>query len=431
MEFTPRGEEVWISARDDNRVVVYDTATFAPLADARRGQPERDLLHGARGADGVLMIVTRDAARSSSRLLNDFQRGFPLVREPYAALARGARRPTRAGCAATLRALAARRRGEPHRRGVPARVDRRLDARRDGGAARSASSAVAALVSARSRGQPQLRARAPLQPLVRRRRRRTRRALAAALDGDRRAKPATRRSRCRSSRTTASTSVSTCRGAAPSARRCAAPRDAARARSRCPTPTAGWSPRWRTACRSCRRRTRRSPTRPASRRPTRWCGSPTGSNRGVIKRFGVVVRHRELGYRANAMCVWDVPDAPDAGTVDALGEALAREPGVTLCYRRARALPEWPYNLFCMVHGRDRATSKPARRARGAHGLARFPSAVLFSRRASSSAARATRGRATASTDRPRAADAAPSDDRGRESRDAPLRRRERAAPGD
>jgi DNA-binding Lrp family transcriptional regulator len=106
-------------------------------------------------------------------------------------------------------------------------------------------------------------------------------------------------------------------------------------------------------------------------------------NQGVIKRLGVVVRHRELGYVANAMCVWDVPDAPDAGAVDALGEALAREPGVTLCYRRARALPEWRYNLFCMLHGRDRATVE-ARVAElsAAHALARFPSAVLFSRRA-------------------------------------------------
>ena len=106
-------------------------------------------------------------------------------------------------------------------------------------------------------------------------------------------------------------------------------------------------------------------------------------NRGVIKRLGVVVRHRQLGYVANAMCVWDVPDAPDAGTADALGEALAREAGVTLCYRRERALPEWRYNVFCMLHGRGRATVE-ARLAelRVAHGLDCYPSAVLFSRRA-------------------------------------------------
>jgi DNA-binding Lrp family transcriptional regulator len=106
-------------------------------------------------------------------------------------------------------------------------------------------------------------------------------------------------------------------------------------------------------------------------------------NRGVIKRLGVVVRHRKLGFVANAMCVWDVPDAPDAGMVDALGEALAREPGVTLCYRRDRSPPDWRYNFFCMLHGRDRATVENRLAELAAvHGLTRFPSAVLFSRRA-------------------------------------------------
>ncbi len=71
---------------------------------------------------------------------------------------------------------------------------------------------------------------------------------------------------------------------------------------------------------------------------------------GVIKRLGVVVRHHELGYRANAMVVWDVPD----DSVDQLGYLLGRQDCVTLCYQRPRRLPKWPYNLFCMVHGRDR-----------------------------------------------------------------------------
>ncbi|MCC7326481.1 MAG: Lrp/AsnC family transcriptional regulator [Burkholderiales bacterium] len=98
---------------------------------------------------------------------------------------------------------------------------------------------------------------------------------------------------------------------------------------------------------------------------------------GVIKRLGVVVRHRELGYTANAMCVWDVPDTD----VDAMGGMLARETGVTLCYRRMRARPDWPYNLYCMLHGRDRATVEHALAELSAwHGLDRFPSAVLFSR---------------------------------------------------
>ena len=72
---------------------------------------------------------------------------------------------------------------------------------------------------------------------------------------------------------------------------------------------------------------------------------------GAIKRFGVVVRHHELGYRANAMCVWDIPD----DKVDSIGQNIARKPPVTLCYRRPRRLPDWPYNLFCMIHGKERS----------------------------------------------------------------------------
>ena len=72
--------------------------------------------------------------------------------------------------------------------------------------------------------------------------------------------------------------------------------------------------------------------------------------KGTIKRLGVVVRHHELGYSANAMVVWDVPD----NRVAALGHCLGGFDFVTLCYRRPRRLPDWPYNLFCMIHGKDR-----------------------------------------------------------------------------
>ncbi len=72
-------------------------------------------------------------------------------------------------------------------------------------------------------------------------------------------------------------------------------------------------------------------------------------NRGDIKRFGVVVRHRKLGYRANGMVVWDVPDEE----VKRLGHCIGQYSFVTLCYRRPRQLPEWGYNLFTMVHGRN------------------------------------------------------------------------------
>lgn len=71
---------------------------------------------------------------------------------------------------------------------------------------------------------------------------------------------------------------------------------------------------------------------------------------GRIRRIGAVPNHYALGYSANAMTVWDVPDE----RVDALGEQLGAFSFVTHCYRRPRRLPDWPYNLFVMVHGRSR-----------------------------------------------------------------------------
>jgi len=71
---------------------------------------------------------------------------------------------------------------------------------------------------------------------------------------------------------------------------------------------------------------------------------------GTIKRMGIVVRHHELGYTANAMVVWDVPDTE----VERVGNALSKHRCVTLCYQRPRRLPNWSYNLFCMIHGKKR-----------------------------------------------------------------------------
>lgn len=71
---------------------------------------------------------------------------------------------------------------------------------------------------------------------------------------------------------------------------------------------------------------------------------------GIISRFGLIVRHRKLGFVNNAMVVWDIPDEE----VEKIGGFFARRPFVSLCYQRPRWLPSWPYNLFCMIHGRDR-----------------------------------------------------------------------------
>ncbi len=74
------------------------------------------------------------------------------------------------------------------------------------------------------------------------------------------------------------------------------------------------------------------------------------TRQGIIRRVGVVVRHQELGFGANAMVVWNVPDTE----VESLGRRLGAYERVTLCYQRPRRLPQWPYNLFSMIHGRKR-----------------------------------------------------------------------------
>lgn len=98
----------------------------------------------------------------------------------------------------------------------------------------------------------------------------------------------------------------------------------------------------------------------------------------AIRRFGVVVRHRELGFTANAMVVWDIPDE----RVEAIGRALGQQEGVSLCYQRPRRLPEWRYNLFSMIHGRDRqAVLARLEALRLELGLQNMVCEPLFSRR--------------------------------------------------
>jgi DNA-binding Lrp family transcriptional regulator len=71
---------------------------------------------------------------------------------------------------------------------------------------------------------------------------------------------------------------------------------------------------------------------------------------GVIRRIGAVPNHYRLGYRANGMSVWDVPD----DRVQELGRLVGGLESVSHCYQRPRHPPQWPYNLFAMVHGRTR-----------------------------------------------------------------------------
>ena len=71
---------------------------------------------------------------------------------------------------------------------------------------------------------------------------------------------------------------------------------------------------------------------------------------GRIRRIGAVPNHYAIGYTANGMSVWDVPDE----RIDELGVRVGGLDFVTHCYHRPRRLPEWPYNLFAMVHGGSR-----------------------------------------------------------------------------
>ena len=73
-------------------------------------------------------------------------------------------------------------------------------------------------------------------------------------------------------------------------------------------------------------------------------------NGGIIRRIGAVPNHYAIGWTANGMTVWDVAD----DKVDELGPLVGALPVVTHSYRRPRALPAWPYNLFAMVHGSSR-----------------------------------------------------------------------------
>ena len=97
---------------------------------------------------------------------------------------------------------------------------------------------------------------------------------------------------------------------------------------------------------------------------------------GRVRRIGAVPNHYALGYVANAMTVWDVADE----AVEALGRRVGALAFVSHCYRRPRRLPEWPYNLFAMVHGRSRPeTERRAREIRALLGSRQNGHDILYS----------------------------------------------------
>ena len=75
--------------------------------------------------------------------------------------------------------------------------------------------------------------------------------------------------------------------------------------------------------------------------------------KGVMRRFAAILRHRDAGFAANGMIVWVVPE----DKIDEVGYKLASFPQVSHCYRRP-VYPDWPFNLFSMIHARTIEAAK-------------------------------------------------------------------------
>lgn len=80
--------------------------------------------------------------------------------------------------------------------------------------------------------------------------------------------------------------------------------------------------------------------------------------KGVIRRIALAPNHYALGMSANGMSVWNVDD----NRASELGTIVGALPFVSHCYLRPRALPDWPYNLFAMIHGSNRNEVEAKRR---------------------------------------------------------------------
>jgi DNA-binding Lrp family transcriptional regulator len=103
-----------------------------------------------------------------------------------------------------------------------------------------------------------------------------------------------------------------------------------------------------------------------------WLAS--AQERGFLRRYAGVLRHREAGFGEGGMGVWAVPEAD----IERLGQAFARDGAVTHCYQRP-VFDGWPYSLFTMVHGADRDGCERALEALAVRVGGWSGRAVLFS----------------------------------------------------
>jgi len=72
---------------------------------------------------------------------------------------------------------------------------------------------------------------------------------------------------------------------------------------------------------------------------------------GQMRKLGAVLRHREVGYAANALCAWIIP----LDRQEEIGKVMFNHPAVTHCYGRIAPL-DWPYNFYTMIHAHNRET---------------------------------------------------------------------------
>lgn len=89
--------------------------------------------------------------------------------------------------------------------------------------------------------------------------------------------------------------------------------------------------------------------------------------RGVIRKFGAILRHQKAGFNRNVMVLWAIPE----GKTEEAGRILSSFKEVTHCYERTPAF-EGKYNVFTMVHFQDRDPEGEIRRLAGAAGIEDF-----------------------------------------------------------
>lgn len=119
---------------------------------------------------------------------------------------------------------------------------------------------------------------------------------------------------------------------------------------------------------------------PLTERPFRLIAEETGlpegdvlsiagrlRERGVIRKFGAIVRHQRAGYTHNVMVVWAVP----AGECEKAGKRLASFPEITHCYERTPPFAG-RYNLFTMVHFRKKTDESLLRKIAATAGISDF-----------------------------------------------------------